>query len=460
MNKNDTDQSIFPDVSSKAWKQRIQYELSGADYNTEMLYQTTAGIKTKPFYNPEDQIELYATDSRTKAPFKIGHELYCNHSQMTNKKAIWCFEKGCDQLKLLVQDNILDPDLLTKNISRNQGLSFTLQKAHKDQLHKFIDFLNAHENPHWKIQLDPIEHYYSSGHWWKSQAEDFQLLKTSIEKTTQNTVLIDNRGLEAAGANTTQQLAYAMAHAHEYILFLSAEGLLNKLSAFEFIFNVRATDFLIETAKLRAFEILWNHLMALYGLDIAFEITSKPSKIDQTLFQNNLNLIRNTSSLMAAIWGNSSTIYGLAFDHIHKKSNAYSDRLAMNQLLILKHECGLSHALDPIAGSYAIDKISAEIAENALSSFKQLEAQGGFLQGLKDHSIQKDIDASFQKQLGKYVSQEKTLIGANTLFEKEEMVFEKYPFLRIEKRKTLIPPVITKRYASHFEQKAFEADEN
>ena len=75
MSKNDTDQSIFPDVSSKAWKQRIQYELSGADYNTEMLYQTTAGIKTKPFYNPEDSIELFATDSHTKAPYKIGHEL-------------------------------------------------------------------------------------------------------------------------------------------------------------------------------------------------------------------------------------------------------------------------------------------------------------------------------------------------------------------------------------------------
>ena len=164
---------------------------------------------------------------------------------------------------------------------------------------------------------------------------------------------------------------------------------------------------------------------------------------------------------MAGILGNCHHLYGLAFDHIHKKNHPYSDRLSINQMLILKHECGLSGTKDPVIGSFAIAHIVFEIAEKALSIFKSTEANGGLIAGLKNNSIQKAIHLQFEKKMELYRSGKRSLLGANLLFELEELTFEKYPFLRIDKRKTLITPLIPKRYATYFEQKALkDLDEN
>ncbi|MDC0107994.1 methylmalonyl-CoA mutase family protein, partial [Flavobacteriaceae bacterium] len=320
----------------------------------------------------------------------------------------------------------------------------------------FIGHLNTDLKKSCRIQLDPISQFFTTGNWWSNQQEDLDLVCQLAALNQNPRIVIDSRGFESAGASISQQLAYALAHAHEYILLLSEKKLLDRIQTFEFIFNTRSSDFFMEISKLRAFEILWNNLKKLYQFNTPFELSTQPSKIDQTLFQNNHNLIRNTSSLMAGILGNCQHLYGLAFDHIHKKNHPYSDRLSINQMLILKHECGLSGTKDPVIGSFAIAHIAFEIAEKALSIFKSTEANGGLIAGLKNNSIQKAIHLQFEKQMELYRSGKRSLLGANLLFELEELTFEKYPFLRIDKRKTLITPLIPKRYATYFEQKALK----
>ncbi|MDP4718643.1 MAG: methylmalonyl-CoA mutase family protein [Flavobacteriaceae bacterium] len=456
MNKQGANTAIFSPVSGKAWKQRIQYELDGADYNEQMLRESSDGIKTKPFYTREDLPENFSPNTQENQPFHIGIEVFCNNSKMSFEKALWSFEKGCDQVKFLVQENIEHPLDLANHIPENKSLIFELQKANSKQLNSFIGHLNTDLKKSCRIQLDPISQFFTTGNWWSNQQEDLDLVCQLAALNQNPRIVIDSRGFESAGASISQQLAYALAHAHEYILLLSEKKLLDRIQTFEFIFNTRSSDFFMEISKLRAFEILWNNLKKLYQFNTPFELSTQPSKIDQTLFQNNHNLIRNTSSLMAGILGNCQHLYGLAFDHIHKKNHPYSDRLSINQMLILKHECGLSGTKDPVIGSFAIAHIAFEIAEKALSIFKSTEANGGLIAGLKNNSIQKAIHLQFEKQMELYRSGKRSLLGANLLFELEELTFEKYPFLRIDKRKTLITPLIPKRYATYFEQKALK----
>ena len=461
MNNHSANTPIFPAVSGKAWKQRIQYELDGADYNEQMLHESSDGIKTKPFYTHEDLPENFNRNTPDQDPFHIGIEVFCNNSKMSVEKALWSFEKGCDQVKFLIQENIENPLDLTKKLPENKFLIFELQKTNSKQLENFTRCLSTDLKKSFRIQLDPISQFFTRGNWWFSEQVDLDLVCQFVSLSEKPRILIDNRNIESAGASISQQLAYALAHAHEYLLVLSENNLLDKIHTFEFVFNMRSSDFFMEISKLKAFEVLWDNLKKLYQFNIPFELSTQPSKIDQTLFQNNHNLIRNTSSLMAGILGKCHNLYNLPFDHIHKKSHPYSDRLSINQMLILKHECGLSGTKDPVLGSFSIAHIAFEIAEKALSIFKSTEANGGFIAGLKNNSIQKAIHLQFEKQMELYRSKKRSLLGANLLFEREELTYEKYPFLRIDKRKTLIAPIIPNRYATYFEQKASkDLDEN
>jgi methylmalonyl-CoA mutase len=157
---------------------------------------------------------------------------------------------------------------------------------------------------------------------------------------------------------------------------------------------------------------------------------------------------------MACVLGGASSLVCTPYDTIFKKSHAYSDRLSINQALIIKHECGLDKLIDPISGSYAVEKLSIEIAEKGLAYFKNIEAQGGLILALKNNIIQKNISLQFESQLAQYKSNEKELIGANILPDIETLSLEKFPFIRIEKRKTTIAPLISKRFSMDWEIEA------
>jgi methylmalonyl-CoA mutase len=94
MNNHSVNTPIFPAVSGKAWKQRIQYELDGADYNEQMLHESSDGIKTKPFYTHEDLPENFKLNTPDHEPFHIGIEVFCNNSKCLLKKHFGALKKG------------------------------------------------------------------------------------------------------------------------------------------------------------------------------------------------------------------------------------------------------------------------------------------------------------------------------------------------------------------------------
>ena len=159
---------------------------------------------------------------------------------------------------------------------------------------------------------------------------------------------------------------------------------------------------------------------------------------------------------MSAVLGGADTVCNLPYDALYHKDNEFGERIARNQLLLLKEESYLAEASQIATGSYYIESLTHQLAEKALSLFKQLEKGGGFLDGLKKRNIQQKIKDSAEKEQllfdeGKIVS-----LGTNTYQNPEDRMkdsLELYPFVKTKARKTIIEPIIARRLAETSEQK-------
>ena len=161
------------------------------------------------------------------------------------------------------------------------------------------------------------------------------------------------------------------------------------------------------------------------------------------------------SECMSAILGGVNTISNISYDSIYHKSNEFVERIARNQLLILKNEAYFSDAHKITNGSYYVESLEKQFAEKALQLFKQIEKNGGFLSQLKKGAIQRKINEHAEKEQDRFNENKTILIGTNLLPEltnKMKHELQIYPFLKTNSSKTLIPPILKKRLSEKLEQ--------
>jgi methylmalonyl-CoA mutase len=162
---------------------------------------------------------------------------------------------------------------------------------------------------------------------------------------------------------------------------------------------------------------------------------------------------------MSAINGGADTICNLPYDAIYHKDNEFGDRIARNQLLILRNESYFGEVTNPADGAYYIETLTNQLAEKALHLFKNLEASGGFLKALKQHTIQKKIKEQATKDQQQFDKGELVLVGSNVYVNTKDTMKENieiFPFLKSRTGKTLLEPILEKRLAETMEQKRLD----
>jgi methylmalonyl-CoA mutase len=263
-----------------------------------------------------------------------------------------------------------------------------------------------------------------------------------------------------AGATIPQQLAYALAHANEYLNHFRYKSDLAKLTI-QFK-TATGPNYFFEIAKLRALRILYANLASEYNAKEDCYILSQPTKRDKTLYDYNVNLLRTTTQSMSAILGGANAVYNSPYDAIYHKNNEFGDRIARNQLLVLKNESYLDKVANAAEGAYYIESLTTQFAEKALEIFKDIEKAGGFLSQLKEGVIQRKIAESAQKEQEAFDKGELVLIGTNKYENPEDRMkgeLELFPFLKKNPRKTLIQPILEQRLAEKYEQERLEREE-
>src|SRR6056297_1429106 len=105
----------FPPVSSKAWKQKIQYDLKGADYNEKLVWESREGIHVKPFYHSED-LENTTPVAGVVADWRIGQSIFAGNSEKANERALYFLKKGVETLNFIVPKEGINFEILLKDI--------------------------------------------------------------------------------------------------------------------------------------------------------------------------------------------------------------------------------------------------------------------------------------------------------------------------------------------------------
>jgi methylmalonyl-CoA mutase len=233
--------------------------------------------------------------------------------------------------------------------------------------------------------------------------------------------------------------------------------------ALECTFNVAiSTNYFFEIAKLRALRLLYKTIASKYKIHTNCHIAATPTKRNKTLYDYNINMLRTTTECMSAILGGADTICNMPHDAVFHKTNAFSERIARNQLLILKYESYFDKVNNPADGAYYIETLTHQLAEKALILFKDIEANGGFLKQLKENTIQRKIKESAEKEQKQFDDEEAVLIGTNKHANPNDSMkdaLELYPFVKIKSRKTLIEPIIEKRLSETLEQKRLKNED-
>lgn len=440
----------FHPLSSKQWKQRIQFELNGADYNESLVWNSPEDIKVKPFYHRDEFDKNWV--SKTKATeFKICQNIYVQDIFKSNLRAIEILNKGAESLIFTINNDQVNVEKLLENIDlKKTNIYFNFEFLSKEFVEK-IDAIAKQNNALIYCNLDPIGHLAKDGNWFKtSEKDNFQTLEL-LSKSTHNLSLISiNCSLyQNAGANLVQQIAYSLSHANEYFNRIST---LHKPIVFQIAVG---SNFFFEIAKLRALRLLFNLIAQEYNPNLECHLIVSPTKRNKTLYDYHVNILRTSTECMSAIIGGANAVTNLTFDHLYQKDNEFSRQLALDQLLILKNESNFDKVDNPADGSYYIENLTHQLAEKALHLFKDIEKQGGFLKLLNDGIIKKKIQESANKEQELFDSKKEILVGTNKFINSKDSMknkLELYPFLKINPRKTLIKPIIETRLAEKTEQ--------
>ena len=439
----------FDSVSAKQWKQKIQFDLKGANYNDTLIWKTNEGINVKPFYHADDFESLNNISNTKSTQWKICQDIFVADVKKSNLKAIDIVERGAESIIFIIPSDTISIKDLTKNLNiKNTLFYFELQFLSEEYINKIFT-----EIPEAIVFTDVINHLSKSGNWFNNFNDDLTLFRSIVKKTS--SFSIDSSLYQNAGANMVQQLAYTLAHANEYLNTLEPEEV--NLPTLKVTFKVSiGTNYFFEIAKLRALRYLWKTLATEYKVNPNCHIIAKPTKRNKTLYDYNTNMLRTTSECMSAVLGGANTICNLAYDAVYHKTNEFGERIARNQLLILKHESYFNMVNNPTDGSYYIESITNQLSEKALELFKNIENNGGFLKQLKAGTIQRKIKESASIERRQFENGEEILLGTNKYpnpNDKMKHELEIYPFIKTNPRKTLIEPIIEQRLSEHLEQK-------
>ncbi|PHR12315.1 MAG: methylmalonyl-CoA mutase [Aequorivita sp.] len=455
----------FDEVSARQWKQQIQYDLKGADYNETLVWQSPEGINVKPFYHEDDFKEGFQPVPGQPKSWKIAQEIFIDDEKIANHIALDALKRGAEAIVFTAAEDF-DPKTVFKDFPFEQAsIYFKLSFLSEAFYVKLIKFFSEKKATVF-YNIDLIGNLARTGNWFHNLKRDHEILDSFFEKnSSQNLLSIDASLYQNAGANNVQQLAYAMAHVNEYLNHVCQPERSRRPAEVK---NLHVTfklstgpNYFFEIAKIRALRKLYATLANEYGINETCHIIATPSKRNKTLYDYNVNLLRSTTECMSAILGGADTVCNLPYDALYHKSNEFGERISRNQLLILKHESYFDTVSNPADGTYYIESLTDELSEKALQLFKEIEKGGGFLQQLKEGTIQKKIKESAEKEQQLFDSGELKLLGTNYHPNKSDRMkndLELFPFVKHNPVKTLIPPIVERRLSEITEQERLKLE--
>ncbi len=233
-----------------------------------------------------------------------------------------------------------------------------------------------------------------------------------------NSISISGYHMLEAGASADLELAFTLADGLEYVRAALAQGL--DVDAFagrlSFFFGI-GMDFFMEVAKLRAARLLWSELMAQFDpqdpRSSMLRTHCQTSGVSLTEQDPHNNVIRTTVEAMAAVMGGTQSLHTNSFDEALGLPTEFSARIARNTQLILAEESGITNTVDPLAGSYFVERLTADLADRARAIIAEVEELGGMTQAIASGMPKLRIEEAAARRQARVDRGEEVVVGVN-----------------------------------------------
>ena len=450
------------------WTKRAEAELRNKSVN-ELTRTTPEKITVEPLYTAADLDGLNHTDSLPgEAPFTRGIRatMYTNRpwtirqyagfstAEETNaffRKALAAGQKGLsvafdlathrgydsDHQRVrgdvgkagVAIDTVEDMKMLFDKIPLDQmSVSMTMNGAVLPVLASFIVAGEEQGVPQAKlsgtIQNDILKEFMVRNTYIYPPAPSMRIVADIIAHTaTQmpkfNSISISGYHMQEAGANLVQELAFTLADGLEYVRAATDRGLdVDDFAPRLSFFFCIGMNFFMEVAKLRAARTLWARWM-----QKLFSPTDERSLMLRTHCQTSgaslseqdpyNNIIRTTVEAMAATLGGTQSLHTNSFDEAISLPTDFSARIARNTQLILQHETGIADTVDPLAGSYYVETLTAELIEKADALITEIQDMGGMTIAVQDGLPKREIEKMATARQARVDSGQDVIVGVN-----------------------------------------------
>ncbi len=329
---------MFATVTLQDWENLVKKQLKTDDIYAILSKENLEGITVKPYYDksPENLQNLPKVEESTHLVAK--------------------YQEGLeeDAYAFLLNNNV--EKLYDKTIFvANEDLAGHITLSEENRYFSLIDvFVNNEINS--------------------------QLAEELLSKNFERNICVDASLYQNAGASITQQLAFSLGKAKDLTEVFGAE-ILNKL-VFKFAIGA---NYFFEIAKIRAFKMLFNQFSKEFNLDLIPYIFAETSLRNKAKNDEENNLIRSTLEIAAAMIAGSDAVF--ANDFKVQSSTELSEEISFKQQVVLAYESIINVFEDAANGSYYVEEITHQLAENAWKLFLELENSGGFVENLKSGKI-------------------------------------------------------------------------
>ena len=455
------------DKSKIDWQRLAEKELRGKSVE-ELDWTTLEGIKVKPVYSEEDLNEIEHLGNLpgfepyvrgVKATMYAGRpwtiRQYAGYSTAEESNAFYKRGLAAGQQGVSVAfdlathrgydsdhervigdvgkagvaiDSVEDMKILFDGIPLNEiSVSMTMNGAVIPVLANFI--VAGEEQGHKRsdlsgtIQNDILKEFMVRNTYIYPPEPSMRIVADIIEYTSSempkfNSISISGYHMQEAGASVVQELAYTLADGKEYAKKAIEKGL--DIDAYagrlSFFFAI-GMNFFMEAAKLRAARLLWHRIMTDLGAK------NPRSKMLRTHCQTSgvslqeqdpyNNVIRTAYEAMSAVLGGTQSLHTNALDEAMALPTDVSARIARNTQLILQEETGVSNVVDPLAGSYYVEKLTADLADAAWRLIEEVDEMGGMTKAVAAGMPKLRIEETAAKRQADIDRGDQVIVGVN-----------------------------------------------
>ena len=434
----------FPPVSTEQWEAVITTDLKGADYERKLVWKTAEGFNVRPYYRAEnlEGIEFlgseagefpYVRGTHKSNSWGIHQTVVVECPKSANEEALKLLNSGVDSLGFHFPNgtaSAADIDTLLEGIVI-PAVEITFSGK---------DFVGTANNVFAKIEaagyakdevkmnfvFDPIvkdlstQGIYCCGDTCGSACYEAvaEFIRRSAEWKYIRVVNVSAAIFSNAGSTIVEELGFALAAGHDYLVKFTEMGLPVDLVARKMRFSFAVTaNYFMEIAKFRAARMLWANIVK--GYNPEKECSCKmfahatTSTWNQTVYDPYVNMLRGTTEAMSAALAGVHSLEVTPFDYSFEKPNEFSQRIARNTELLLKHESHFDQVVDPAGGSYYIETLTKNIAEQAWKLFLEVEDKGGYVEAFKSGYVVEKVKASAAAKDKNIATRRQILLGAN-----------------------------------------------